>query len=156
MNGSDPLAQLRDIHLPAPVGWWPPAPGWWILAFVVLILLAGGMFFLIRKYLRSRYRREARAALNLIPIDDRKEMPAALEKVSVLLRRVAIQTYGRQSVSSLTGSAWLEFLDRTGNTSCFSQGEARVLGTEMYRPGAEADLNEVIRCAEKWIQEHRS
>ena len=28
---TDPLAELRDIHLPPEIGWWPPAYGWWIL-----------------------------------------------------------------------------------------------------------------------------
>ena len=23
---------LRDIHLPEAIGWWPPAIGWWLLA----------------------------------------------------------------------------------------------------------------------------
>ena len=31
--------QLHDIHLPDPAGWWPPAPGWWILALLLLALL---------------------------------------------------------------------------------------------------------------------
>jgi len=29
---------LHDIHLPAPIGWWPPAPGWWILAGLLLLI----------------------------------------------------------------------------------------------------------------------
>ncbi|MDP7406676.1 MAG: DUF4381 domain-containing protein, partial [SAR324 cluster bacterium] len=30
----DPLAALRDVHLPPAVSWWPPAPGWWIIFFI--------------------------------------------------------------------------------------------------------------------------
>ena len=30
------LAQLRDIRLPDPVGWWPPAPGWWIFGGLIV------------------------------------------------------------------------------------------------------------------------
>ena len=28
----DPLAGLRGYHLPEAVSWWPPGPGWWLLA----------------------------------------------------------------------------------------------------------------------------
>ncbi len=30
---------LRDIHLPGSIGWWPPAPGWWLLAGLLLAAL---------------------------------------------------------------------------------------------------------------------
>ena len=36
---ADPLAQLRDIHLPGPVESWPPAIGWWILLAIILLLV---------------------------------------------------------------------------------------------------------------------
>ena len=31
---------LRDLHLPAEVGWWPLAPGWWVLIAIVAALAA--------------------------------------------------------------------------------------------------------------------
>ena len=42
---------LRDIHLPEPVGWWPPAIGWWLLPVCVLGLIVL-LIWLIRRRMR--------------------------------------------------------------------------------------------------------
>ena len=56
---SNPLDQLKPNHLPDPVSWWPPAPGWWMLAALTLAALAL-IIWLIVKYIRkTRYRRVA-------------------------------------------------------------------------------------------------
>jgi len=155
-NTANPLEQLRDIHLPEPVSWWPPAPGWWLLVAVVLAVGAG--FLLARKHVRQgRYRRTALAGLQaaykaLGSTDDRRLF---LEETSALLRRVAIQAYGRQEVAALTGMKWLAFLDRTGGTDQFSSGPGAVLADGHYRPRAEVDSDQVFTLAQKWIQEHR-
>lgn len=154
MNTADPLARLRDVHLPEPVSWWPPAPGWWIVALVTLTVLILTVYFSRRHLRRTRYRRLALQELNDLmtrEADNRK----LLEEISALLRRVAIQAYGRQQVAPLSGAAWLAFLDRTGNTDQFSRGEAKILGTGIYSACAEADRDEVRRIAEKWIRGHR-
>ena len=33
------LENLRDIAVPPPVPWWPPAPGWWVLGLLALLVL---------------------------------------------------------------------------------------------------------------------
>ena len=44
----DPLAELRPNILPEPVGLWPPAPGWWIVALLVLAAIITGGLWLFR------------------------------------------------------------------------------------------------------------
>mgnify|MGYP001548978984 CR=1 FL=1 len=46
----DLLNSLKDIHEPAPPGLWPPAPGWWLLAAIVL----GALVALLVEWLRRR------------------------------------------------------------------------------------------------------
>ena len=38
MPEENPLINLKDIHLPPAVAIWPPAPGWWIVAVVLLLM----------------------------------------------------------------------------------------------------------------------
>ena len=44
---------LRDIHLPAPLGWWPLAPGWWIVGALVFALLIAGLIWLWKRQNRQ-------------------------------------------------------------------------------------------------------
>ncbi|MBV1930617.1 MAG: DUF4381 domain-containing protein [Porticoccaceae bacterium] len=59
----DPLAQLRDIHLPEAIGWWPPAPGWWILTLVLLVSIAFTIRYLVRRRRQQYFRRQAQDLL---------------------------------------------------------------------------------------------
>ena len=155
MNQVDPLSQLRDIHLPEPVNWWPPAPGWWFVAFITLAVLVALFYLLRRRFLKNRYRTIALNKLSLLDSHDKDNTLVVLEEISALLRRVAMQTYGRKTVASLVGDSWLAFLDKTGKTSKFSNGSARVLGSELYRPSVEANIEQVLLIARKWVKEHR-
>ncbi|MBS1202779.1 MAG: hypothetical protein H6R22_1288, partial [Chromatiaceae bacterium] len=58
----DPLAGLRDWHLPDPVSWWPPAPGWWLVAGLALAACALTLHWWLRRR-RRRHGAPARAAL---------------------------------------------------------------------------------------------
>ncbi|WP_156497551.1 DUF4381 domain-containing protein, partial [Oleiphilus sp. HI0043] len=45
MNPSSPLDQLKDIHPPVDITWWPLAFGWWALIVISVIAIALGLTF---------------------------------------------------------------------------------------------------------------
>jgi len=102
MNGPE----LRDIHLPDPSLWWPPAPGWWLL--LGLALLAAAVLWWWRRLRRESLRRRALVELAAIRAafardgDDR----AALRALSTLLRRTLISYRGRRDYAASTGAEW--------------------------------------------------
>jgi hypothetical protein len=149
----DPLAQLRDIHLPEPVGWWPPAPGWWLLALLVLGLLGWGAYLLFHSFRKKRHRKAALKELALLR--QNPDTRVVLQQIAALIRRVAIQSFGRKEVASLTGRKWLAFLDRTGGTNQFSRGCGEALGENLYRSDCEVEIEPIIQLAERWIRGHK-
>ena len=91
------LDRLHDIVMPPTVPWWPPAPGWYVLAAIILGLL---LVLVLRLWLRWRataYRREAIRAL------DSASDPAA---IAALLRRTALAESSRSEIAALHGNAW--------------------------------------------------
>jgi hypothetical protein len=143
------LSQLHDIHLPAAVSWWPPAPGWWGVS--ALVLIAAGLVFVL--YVRRRRNRwRAKALAELARLRDANPEPL-LRDLSVLLRRVAISRYPRHDVAALTGEAWLAFLDRTlGDAKAFQSGAGRVLLSGPYAGSAEVDTASLLALCERWIK----
>lgn len=142
MNPSGQTAlQLRDIHLPAEPGWWPPAPGWWIVAVLALALLVWASRIALRRYRLHRQRQRLLARLDALARPDGTLTPEAVAEISTLLRRLALMRYPRQRVAALTGAEWLRFLDQTGDSDGFSHGPGQVLATGPYQAHLPADVD---------------
>ena len=108
MNPVEDHLPLRDIHLPEPVPWWPPAPGWWLLLLLLAAVVALAVF-LRHRYSRKAVQRAARQALRQIGDAYRQsgDSKVLVQQLSMWLRRVTLSRYPRQEVAGLTGCAWL-------------------------------------------------
>jgi hypothetical protein len=147
------LSQLRDIHLPAQVSWWPLAPGWWLLLAAVGLAVAGLLWWWRRRH-NNRWRRQA-----LQEIGRLRASPRAQDSVialSVLLRRVAISQFPRHQVAALNGDAWLAFLDRTlGAGQEFMSDVGHMLSTAPYVQDAQIEaktMHALFALSERWVR----
>ena len=138
----DPLAQLRDLHLPQAVADWPPALGWWLLAGLVLFGLVWFMRALYRRYQSNAYRRFAQRELTAIVAEHATTQDArrALSALQFLMKRVAMTAFNRAEVAALTGVAWTQFLDATSTTSQFSLGPGELLIDGPYEATQDLSL----------------
>ena len=92
MPVENPLINLKDIHLPPDVSIWPPAPGWWILAVVLLLILVFFGTWIRRSFARKKPKTEAIRLLN--NLQDRQnntdDTQVIFRDLSQLLRRSAL------------------------------------------------------------------
>ena len=105
---------LRGLHLPEPIGWWPLAPGWWVIA--ALFLLAVGWLSL-RAFRRYQFNAPRRFAIREFAAVEAEYLthldPVTLsKKLSELLRRSMLAYAPRHEVAGLTGETWLAWLDK--------------------------------------------
>ncbi len=148
------LQQLKDIHLPKAVGWWPPAPGWWILAGLVLTGLISIIWLWRRRQQRLQLHRQAVQLLQQIHDDyaasgNTTELAAQL---SSLLRRVAISI--NPETAHLIGEDWLRWLDSQWSRDDFSSGAGRALIELPYRPAAQDyDPEPLLEVIRNWLQD---
>jgi hypothetical protein len=154
MAESQVLAKLHDIQLPAPIGWWPLAPGWYLLLLLSLVLLTLLLYLAHRFYVNGRAKRRA---LQLLTDYERefqhhRNSQLASMNVSELLRRVALVYFSREEVASLRDEAWLAFLNKTAKGININQ--LRVYLVELpYQPAKDIDLEPLFRCAKTWIKQ---
>lgn len=140
---------IRDLHLPAEVGWWPLAPGWWILIGIATVLLVSGLVLGIIRYREGRARRYALRELKAYASAYRKDGdPRQLgAQLSALTRRTVLAYAPRSDVAGLTGDVWAQWLDRGLPQPLFSAGPGRLLLELPYRNPedvADADVGKLI------------
>ena len=151
--------ELRDIHLPEPISWWPPAPGWWISLAVIIVIIAA--VYIARKiYLGKQLRRDIASELERIRQQYQKveNRPQLARDLSILLRRANISYYPEANIAGLTGEQWLQHLDMTNDRPsadlAFQSETGKILLTAPYLPDdAELDFDagKLISLCESWL-----
>ncbi|MFC3909801.1 DUF4381 domain-containing protein [Legionella dresdenensis] len=158
MPDAAPLAQLRDIHIPQPVGWWPLAPGWYVLIILLVLGLTAIIIWACRKHRQGRARREALKMLAdyYQQYLQQQQKPAAISaRISELLRRVALAHFPRSNVAGLQGEAWIEFLNQTGKNINFNAVRDNLLLLPYQNAVDTVNLKPLFTRAEAWIKQRR-
>ena len=160
MDSAELLAQLADIHLPAPVSYWPPAPGWWLLAVLLLV----GLWFGIRRALaiwrRRRFCGQALIELERVfdafaAVADDDADAARLRYVNAfnsVLRRVALTHFPNAAVAGLGGEDWVRFLRANGNCASLDRELALALSHGRFQPSIDVDAGKLHSFGREWVR----
>ena len=152
----NPLSKLRDIHLPEPISAWPPAPGWWILTILLITMTVWLSWKLWKKYQQKHLYRISNHSISQLQLEytEHQDSHLLIRQYSSLLRRIALAQYPRQQVASLTGTSWLEFLDKSASTNLFNAelGQLLINGPYQKPDNNFSLLEELTEAIQLWIK----
>lgn len=144
---NQPLAQLKDIHLPEPVHNYPLAFGWWLLLAGLLITI---VILVIQWQKRRRLSKAKKSALSQL-----KSVNNA-DQIVTLLKWAAFQYFPRQEIASLHGKQLLSFL--SNKLTDIHQEKFQMLCAEQlnnkYQANESAELSTTLKqAAQLWLSQ---
>lgn len=139
MMSPDPVSlpdTLRDIHGLDSIPWWPLAPGWWgILGVLLAALFSISLYQGWQRWYSQDWRHDAHRRLRALAIRVHQAAPRDIvAELASLLRRVAMARHGRAACASLTGPAWLAWLEQRDPQGFPWTQRGQVLITLPYAP----------------------
>jgi len=167
------LEQLRDIHLPEAVHWWPPAPGWWIVAALLLALTIWLSRYLQARYRRQYFRGESRDLLKQVWQDYEQQAGNTvnadrdfIENTLALLRRAgktaqlsadsSSEAHHEEHLESMPSPALLEALDVHSAGKLSAALPLQDISERLYRAEGKALSTEQAQCfyavAKNWLK----
>ena len=153
MNPDAIVSLLEPLRNPDAVPFWPPAPGWWVLAFAVVLLAGFAVYRIWQRYQRNAYRRQALRQLAALK-EEARETPEFVAALNALLKSTALAAFPRRDIASQHGARWCSFLnDSLEPAQQFDPAFAEAA----YRGTTDAiDRERLVQSAECWIRQHRS
>jgi len=148
--------QLRDIHLPEQIGWWPLAYGWWMLIVIAVISLVALVVLLIRKRQSNLYRKFALTELgsHYAAWQQNKDNALYLQSANNILKRCVLQNNDDPTIAKLSGQQWIYTLDLLSNSS-LSNTVRSALAVECYKPKPAIDIDRTHNELVNWLKSHR-
>lgn len=139
----NPLDQLKDIHLPQAVSYWPPAWPWWLLAFVLLAVC----IFIIWHKKRQAWRKHAIKQLEHF---NWQQPDHVYRDVNKLLKQICVHKVDK-TAANLSGEAWLHFLDSKTKHPIFMP-ELKPFAHILDEPNIHMDPMALKDAVKRWIR----
>jgi hypothetical protein len=152
MDNTAPTLELRDIHLPSDPSIWPLAFGWWLVIIIICLLI----YVLIKKWQQLRKQKQL---INLLQVelnsindayDNHKNKHQLASEISELLKRFVRHVLKDNSATSLTGIAWIEYLNKQTSSNHFSQFESELTQAQ-YLPQIDYDTSRLIAAVNDYF-----
>jgi len=145
------LAQLRDIHLPPPVSFFPLAIGWYVLIAMMIFAIGLTLYFYRRSYIR---RKAKQRCLNYLTTLQESPPPSneLAGQVSMLLKRWLLVFLPRKQIANLHGEAWLAQLMRLNPKVKANEHIKRALISAPYQKSCDINSEELIAWAKSYIK----
>ena len=150
----NPLQQLRDVHAPLTPEWWPPAPGWWLLATAIVAVSVFTGRLLWRAHKARRPIRSAQKMIKTLRDSHDQGHIDSLQYVNEsneILKRLLVNALGVRNLGATSDEQWLNALDTISNGQEFSAGCGQILGTQRFSPGASAEVAAVDQLLQKLL-----
>jgi hypothetical protein len=154
--GNYTIRGIEEVLAPAVISWLPSAPGWRYLAAVLLIVGLWWSWKRLQRWRRNRYRKTALVELSHL-VEDHSFTQPLLAPLAALLKATALQCSPRTDIASLSGEAWLDWLNRQSSTPLFSETSCYLLGDALYRKELSVEgaaINQLVSESRLWIQRH--
>jgi len=144
------MNEMHDIVAAPAVSWWPPAPGWWVLAVIVLVVLGLALRALLTWW---RNRRIKRLLLRQLRAYDAN---TAATRITLTLKQGCFGYLPRAQVAALHGRAWHDFLIAALPARKQTQARTQLtpLQNQSYQPEREAGASgqAYLNFAIWWVQ----
>jgi hypothetical protein len=147
MTQNPALEKLHGFYQPTPPAWTPQTIGWYALFSILVMSLLWVAARMIRSWLGNRYRRQALKEL----------VAASPNQFSALLKRTALAAWPREKIASLSGDAWLKFLNEVAPSDIFQRAPGNRIEEIAFHQGVVSieDEKALRLLTAEWIRRHR-
>jgi len=154
--------QLRDIHVPEAIGWWPLAIGWWLLLALVILMLVAGIWAFLQHLKRQRYRHLAVAELDqaFMLWQENQNTALFIQSTNQILKRALTHGLSQAMAKDFShnelnthGETWAAYL-KTLAPDAFDQQSLEALASGGYQKDYQTDAEKLYRQTTDWLRSH--
>lgn len=147
--------QLRDVHTPDAVSWWPLSIGWWVVIVLVISTLVFSVVKLIKHRKHNAYRKLAVTELNqhFKHWQQHQQNSDYLQAANAVVKRAC--SHVNNEGLGLSGKLWIAHLNSYCKTD-FSNDTEIALTQQLYQEQPNSNINKVHQEINAWLVKHNA